>query len=66
MRATRWIFGSARRLRFAQGVGRIAQAPLVRNGSVRRLPGPLSGWTKGRTLRPVARQTFRDWWSRRP
>jgi L-lactate dehydrogenase complex protein LldF len=66
MRTTAWVFGSARRLRLAQRLGRIAQAPLVRGGSIRRLPGPLSGWTRGRTLTPVARQSFREWWSRRP
>jgi L-lactate dehydrogenase complex protein LldF len=66
MRATRWIFGSGRRLRFAQRLGRIAQVPLVRGGSIRRLPGPLSGWTRARNLRPVARESFRDWWSKRP
>ena len=65
MRATAWSFGSSRRLRLAQRLGRIAQAPFVRSGSIRRLPGPLSGWTKGRTLRPVARESFREWWSRR-
>jgi L-lactate dehydrogenase complex protein LldF len=65
MRATGWIFGSERRLRLAQRLGRIAQAPLVHGGSIRRLPGPLSGWTKGRTMKPVAPVSFRDWWSRR-
>jgi L-lactate dehydrogenase complex protein LldF len=66
MGATRWIFGSARRLRFAQRLGRIGQVPLVRGGSIRRLPGPLAAWTKGRNMRPVARESFRDWWSKRP
>jgi L-lactate dehydrogenase complex protein LldF len=66
MRATGWIFGSARRLRAAQRLGRLAQASLVRGGSIRRLPGPLAGWTKGRTMKPVARESFRTWWSKRP
>jgi L-lactate dehydrogenase complex protein LldF len=66
MRATRWIFGSGRRLRLAQRLGRIAQVPLVRGGSIRRLPGPLSGWTRARNMRPVAGESFRDWWSKRP
>jgi L-lactate dehydrogenase complex protein LldF len=66
MRAMRWVFGGPRRLSFAQRLGRGAQAPLVRDGSIRRLPGPLSGWTRSRTLRPIARESFRAWWSRRP
>jgi L-lactate dehydrogenase complex protein LldF len=65
MRVVAWIFGGQRRLRVAQRLGRLAQAPLVRNGSIRRLPGPLSRWTKARTMRPVARESFRCWWSRR-
>ena len=52
--------------RWFERLGRIAQVPLVRGGSIRRLPGPLSGWTRARNLRPVARESFRDWWSKRP
>ena len=66
MRVVGWVFGSERRLRFAQRLGRVAQAPLVRGGSIQRLPGPLSGWTRARNMRPVARESFREWWSRRP
>jgi L-lactate dehydrogenase complex protein LldF len=66
MRAVAWVFGNARRLRVAQRLGRIAQAPLVRGGSIRRLPGPLSRWTRARTMRPVAPESFREWWNRRP
>jgi L-lactate dehydrogenase complex protein LldF len=66
MRAAAWVFGSARRLRLAQRFGRVAQKPLLRDGSIRRLPGPLAGWTRGRTMKPVAPESFREWWSRRP
>jgi L-lactate dehydrogenase complex protein LldF len=65
MQVAAWIFGGPRRLRAAQQLGRLAQAPLARHGSIRRLPWPLAGWTKGRTMRPVARESFRTWWSRR-
>jgi L-lactate dehydrogenase complex protein LldF len=66
MRAAGWVFGSARRLRLAQRFGRVAQKPLMRDGSIRRLPGPLAGWTRGRTMKPVAPESFHEWWSRGP
>ena len=47
-----WTFAARRRLRAAQRVGRIAQLPFVRGGRIRRLPPPLSGWTRSRDLRP--------------
>ncbi len=46
----------------AQRVGRLAQRPLVRRGKIRRLPGPLGGWTMSRDLDPIAEQSFREWW----
>ncbi len=57
-------FGSPRRFAAAQKLGRAAGLPLTRGGLVRRLPRPLAGWTQGRDLRPVARETFRAWWAR--
>jgi L-lactate dehydrogenase complex protein LldF len=57
-------FGSPRRFDVAQKAGRAAELPLVRGGLVHKLPPPLAGWTDGRDLRPVARETFREWWAR--
>jgi L-lactate dehydrogenase complex protein LldF len=65
MGAVGWVFGGSRRLAAAQRLGRVAQAPLVRRGAIHRLPGPLSGWTRGRDLRPVAKKSFRAWWRSR-
>jgi L-lactate dehydrogenase complex protein LldF len=65
MRLVAWVFGSARRFTLAQRAGRLAQRPLVRGGRIARLPRPLGAWTSSRDLRPVARRTFREWWSRR-
>jgi L-lactate dehydrogenase complex protein LldF len=62
MRAVAWMFRSARRFRLGQQVGRLAQRPLVRKGRIGRLPGPLAGWTQSRDLKPIAPQSFRDWW----
>jgi L-lactate dehydrogenase complex protein LldF len=65
MRAASFVFGSARRLRFAQRVGRLVQRPFLHHGIVRRVPPPLSRWTSTRDLKPVAPQSFRDWWHSR-
>ena len=63
--AAAWAFGSPRRFAAAQRAGRAAELPLgARTGLVRKLPPPLAGWTEGRDLRPVARETFREWWAR--
>jgi L-lactate dehydrogenase complex protein LldF len=52
------VFASARRYERAQRLARIAERPL------RRLPGPLAQWTQTRDLKPMAKETFREWWSR--
>ncbi len=62
--AAAWTFAAPRRFAGAQRLARLAQAPLRRGGLIRRLPWPLAGWTRGRDLRPVARETFREWWGR--
>jgi L-lactate dehydrogenase complex protein LldF len=65
MRTLGWVLRGPRRLATAQRLARVLQTPLVRRGSIRRLPGPLAGWTRTRELKPVARQSFREWWSSR-
>ncbi len=42
--------------------GRVAQKPLLRDDSVRPVPGPLSGWTSSRDLPPLVRKSFRELW----
>jgi len=64
MQAAAWIFGSPRRLALAQRAGRLLQRPLVRRGVIRRLPFPLGAWSRTRDLKPVAPESFREWWSR--
>jgi L-lactate dehydrogenase complex protein LldF len=65
MRAAFWAFRGRRRLAFAQRLARLAQLPFTRNGNLRRLPPPLSAWTRSRDLKAVARTSFRSWWSAR-
>jgi L-lactate dehydrogenase complex protein LldF len=66
MRGLGWVFGSARRFAWAQRIGRVGQRPFVRNGRIRRLPPPLSAWTRTRDLPAQPSQTFREWWDSRP
>jgi L-lactate dehydrogenase complex protein LldF len=65
MRAMARVFADRRLYEAAQRSGRLAQWPLVRDGSIKRLPGPLAGWTSARDLPPVPRQSFRTWWRAR-
>jgi L-lactate dehydrogenase complex protein LldF len=64
MKALAWTFADARRYERAQQAARVGGRPFVRDGLIARLPG-LGAWTKTRDLRPVPRQTFREWWSAR-
>ena len=64
MRSIGWLFGSPRRLAAAQRLGCAGQRAFVREGLIRRLPGPLAKWTRARDLVPVAGETFRTWWRR--
>jgi L-lactate dehydrogenase complex protein LldF len=42
-------------------VGRLAQKPLVKDGSIRGAPG-IRGWTDFRELAPLAEKSFRELW----
>src|SRR5262249_1849268 len=44
LRATGWVFGSARRFALAQRLLHVAQRPFVRGGTISRLPPPLAAW----------------------
>jgi L-lactate dehydrogenase complex protein LldF len=48
--------------RLAAAVARAAGRLFVRAGAIRRAPFPLSRWTRGRDLPPVAKKTFRSRW----
>jgi L-lactate dehydrogenase complex protein LldF len=65
LRAVAWLFARPGRFVLAQRLGRLAQRPFVRGGAIRRLPPPLSAWTRTRDLKPVAAESFRTWWKKR-
>ncbi len=65
MRAMARVFANRRLYEAAQRSGRLGQWPLVRQGKISRLPGPLAGWTSMRDLPPLPAQSFRDWWRER-
>jgi L-lactate dehydrogenase complex protein LldF len=48
--------------RISGKAGRVAQRPLLRDGSVRPVPGPMSDWTESRDFPPLAKKSFRDLW----
>ena len=50
-----WVFGGPRRFALAQRLGAARAAAVRPRRRVRRLPRPLSGWTRTRDLKPVAR-----------
>ena len=59
------IFFSRRSFEAAQRLGQLAQWPFVSEGWISHLPGTLGNWTAVRDLRPLPRQTFRNWWRER-
>jgi len=65
MQAVAKIFLSPRRYEAAQRFARIAQLLFQHQGQVTGLPGIAGGWTRFRDLRPIPKQSFREWWNMR-
>jgi len=65
MQAMSYIFADAKRLEAAQRMARFGQWPFVHKDMISKLPGMLGGWTQARDLRPIPRQSFRQWWRKR-
>ncbi len=65
LRGAAVAFATPRRYEAAQRLARIGQAPWVRKGVLKNLPGPLAGWSDARDLRAIPKQAFRDWWRER-
>ncbi len=65
MAAAAWTMRDARRWTRALRLGRLARLLGRRRGRIRRLPPPLSAWTRSRDLPLPPERTFRDWWAAR-
>jgi L-lactate dehydrogenase complex protein LldF len=65
MQGAQLLFEHPALLALAQEAGRVAQAPLAREGRIQHLPGPLAGWSLSRDLPALPSQSFRDWWRSR-
>lgn len=64
MRILGWLLRSPARYRYALKLGRLLQGPFARDGWIRGLPGYGRGWTRGRDLPSIPRESFREWWDR--
>lgn len=58
-------FKTPQRYSVAQAFARFAQLPFEHDGTLRNLPGMLGAWTAFRDLKPIPKQSFRQWWARR-
>jgi L-lactate dehydrogenase complex protein LldF len=63
------LMSSPKLYEFNAKIGRLMQRVIVRNGRIGKVSGllaklapPLGAWTKARDLRPLADQSFREWW----
>lgn len=65
MQAMLRIFSDPFRFEQAQRLGRLGQWPLMHNGTIGYLPGPLAGWAAMRDMPAIPKQTFREWWRSR-
>ncbi|HEX5190977.1 MAG TPA: LutB/LldF family L-lactate oxidation iron-sulfur protein [Streptosporangiaceae bacterium] len=63
MAAAAWAMSDPARFAAAQRGGRFGRL-LGRRGAIRRLPPPLSGWTRARDAPVPPSETFRQWWRR--
>jgi L-lactate dehydrogenase complex protein LldF len=62
MKAMAFVMADGKRFEQALKLGRLGQGPLVHDGRIRWLPGMLGGWTESRDLKPLPKQSFREWW----
>jgi len=58
-------FASRKLYEQAQRLAQLGQLPFQHGDVIDALPGPMGRWTAMRDLRPVPRQSFRDWWRSR-
>ncbi|MBV9155222.1 MAG: iron-sulfur cluster-binding protein [Acidobacteriaceae bacterium] len=65
MKGASFALSNSHRFSAAQKLARIGQKPFERNGTIRKLPGTLAGWTESRDLPAIPAESFREWWARR-
>jgi L-lactate dehydrogenase complex protein LldF len=65
MKAAAAAFKTSTRLSWAQAFARVGQIPFEHDGTLRNLPGMLAGWSAVRDLKPIPKQSFREWWAQR-
>lgn len=59
------VFQSRQKYERAQKLARSGQWLFVKDGTISKLPGRLSGWSAMRDLKPIPDETFREWWRTR-
>jgi L-lactate dehydrogenase complex protein LldF len=58
-------FKERKRYERLQKLGRTGQSFFVKEGTISKLPGMLGKWSAFRDLKPMPKQTFREWWRER-
>lgn len=65
MQASAAVFLSYRRYEAAQRLARVSQRFFEHDQQLVKLPGLAGAWTASRDLRPIPKQSFREWWKLR-
>ena len=65
MQAAAAAFASQRRYEAAQRLARLGQRFFVKDNQLANLPGMAGAWTRSRDLKPIPKQSFREWWKTR-
>lgn len=60
-----YVFKERKRYERLQKLGRTGQRLFLKDGVISKLPGELSKWSAFRDLKPIPKQTFREWWRER-
>ena len=64
MKAMSAAFSSGGMLNSAERFAQLMQWPFVHADMITRLPGMLSGWSDTRDLKPLPKESFREWWKK--
>jgi L-lactate dehydrogenase complex protein LldF len=65
MKAAAFLFHDSERLAMGNRLGEVGQKIFVsKDGFIESLPLIMGGWTQSRDLRPLQKQSFREWWEK--